>query len=59
MPSATRTFFSSRWVTPPPEFDQLESAELAPGFRAAGVACGLKVGGATDVGVLACDVADF
>ncbi len=55
MSSATRTFFRSRWVTPPPEFEQLDSAELAPGFRAAGVACGLKGGGATDVGVLACD----
>ena len=39
---ATSTFFSSRWVTPPPEFDQLEPARMAPGFRAAGVACGLK-----------------
>jgi glutamate N-acetyltransferase / amino-acid N-acetyltransferase len=53
---ATSTFFSSRWVTPPPEFDQLEPAQLAPGFRAAGVACGLKGGGKTDVGVIACDV---
>jgi glutamate N-acetyltransferase / amino-acid N-acetyltransferase len=52
---ATSTFFSSRWVTPPPEFDQLEPAQLAPGFRAAGVACGLKGGGETDVGVIACD----
>jgi glutamate N-acetyltransferase / amino-acid N-acetyltransferase len=55
---ATSTFFSSRWVTPPPEFDQLEPAQLAPGFRAAGVACGLKGGGETDVGVIACDVED-
>ena len=55
MSSATQTFFRSRWVTPPPEFEQLDPAELAPGFRAAGVACGLKGGGATDVGVLACD----
>jgi glutamate N-acetyltransferase / amino-acid N-acetyltransferase len=52
---AIARFFSSRWVTPPPEFDQLDSAELAPGFRAGGVACGLKGEGATDVGVLACD----
>jgi glutamate N-acetyltransferase/amino-acid N-acetyltransferase len=52
---ATKTFFASRWVTPPPEFEQLDPAELAPGFRAAGVACGLKGGGATDVGVMACD----
>jgi glutamate N-acetyltransferase/amino-acid N-acetyltransferase len=53
--AATQTFFRSRWVTPPPEFEQLESAELAPGFRAAGVACGLKGGGETDVGLIACD----
>ena len=49
------TFFRSRWVTPPPQFEQLDPAELAPGFRAGGVACGLKGGGATDVGVLTCD----
>ncbi len=55
MRAATQTFFRSRWVTPPPEFEQLEAALLAPGFRAAGVACGLKGGGATDVGVMACD----
>ena len=55
MSPATQTFFRSRWVTPPPEFEQLDPAELAPGFRAAGVACGLKGGGETDVGVLACD----
>jgi glutamate N-acetyltransferase/amino-acid N-acetyltransferase len=55
MGAATQTFFRSRWVTPPPEFEQLEPGRLAPGFRAAGVACGLKGGGATDVGVMACD----
>ena len=55
MSAATQTFFRSRWVTPPPQFEQLDPAELAPGFRAAGVACGLKEGGATDVGVMACD----
>jgi glutamate N-acetyltransferase / amino-acid N-acetyltransferase len=53
---ATRTFFSSRWVEPPPEFEELEPSQLAPGFRAAGVACGLKGGGETDVGVIACDI---
>ena len=52
---ATKTFFASRWVTPPPEFEELDPAQLAPGFRAAAVACGLKDGGGTDVGVLACD----
>ena len=55
MSPATQTFFRSRWVTPPPQFEQLDPAELAPGFRAAGVACGLKGGGETDVGVMACD----
>src|SRR3954470_12455591 len=53
---AKRGFFASRWVTPPDDFEQLHPAQLAPGFRAAGVACGLKGEGATDVGVLACDV---
>jgi glutamate N-acetyltransferase / amino-acid N-acetyltransferase len=53
--ATTGTFFRSRWVKPPPQFEQLDPAELAPGFRAGGVACGLKGGGATDVGVLTCD----
>jgi glutamate N-acetyltransferase/amino-acid N-acetyltransferase len=55
---ATKTFFSSRWVSVPDEVEQLDPAQLAPGFRAAGVACGLKAGGVTDVGVLACDAAE-
>jgi glutamate N-acetyltransferase/amino-acid N-acetyltransferase len=53
--AATRTFFSSRWVHVAEDVEQLDPAELAPGFRAAGVACGLKSSGETDVGVLACD----
>jgi glutamate N-acetyltransferase / amino-acid N-acetyltransferase len=52
----TKTFFRSRWVSPPEGTEELHPAGLAPGFRAAGVACGLKGGGATDVGLLACDV---
>lgn len=48
-------FFRSRWVEAPAGVEELDSAQLAPGFRAAGVACGLKGGGATDVGVVACD----
>jgi glutamate N-acetyltransferase/amino-acid N-acetyltransferase len=52
---AKRGFFSSRWVDPPHGVEELDPAQLAPGFRAGGVACGLKGGGATDVGVLACD----
>ena len=49
------TFFRSRWVTPPDGVQELDSAELAPGFRAAGVACGLKGGGKTDVGLVAAE----
>ena len=55
MSPATKTFFSSRWVTPPEGVEELDPAQLAPGFRAAGVACGLKGDGGTDVGLLACD----
>jgi glutamate N-acetyltransferase/amino-acid N-acetyltransferase len=49
------SFFRSRWVEAPDGVDEGDPARLAPGFRAAGVACGLKGGGATDVGLLACD----
>src|SRR3954454_18647239 len=52
---AKRGFFNSRWVDPPDGVEELDPAQLAPGFRAGGVACGLKGGGGTDVGVLACD----
>jgi glutamate N-acetyltransferase/amino-acid N-acetyltransferase len=58
MRATARTFFASRWVSPPEGVEELDPAQLAPGFRAAGVACGLKGGGATDVGVLACDEAE-
>jgi glutamate N-acetyltransferase / amino-acid N-acetyltransferase len=52
--SAT-TFFRSRWVDAPGGVEELDPAQLAPGFRAAGVACGLKGGGETDIGLIACD----
>jgi glutamate N-acetyltransferase/amino-acid N-acetyltransferase len=48
-------FFRSRWVEAPAGTDELDAAELAPGFRAGGVACGLKPSGETDVALLACD----
>ena len=48
-------FFRSRWVEPPGGVEELDAAELAPGFRATGVACGLKDGGSTDLGLLRCD----
>ncbi len=48
-------FFKSRWVDPPAGVEQLDPAQLAPGFRAGAAHCGLKGGGKTDVGLLVCD----
>lgn len=49
-------FFKSRWVEPPAGVEELDAAELAPGFRAGAAHCGLKGGGKTDVGLLVCDI---
>ncbi|MGI9557504.1 MAG: bifunctional ornithine acetyltransferase/N-acetylglutamate synthase [Solirubrobacterales bacterium] len=43
-------------MTPPDGVEELHPAQLAPGFRAGGVACGIKGGGATDLGIVVCDV---
>lgn len=56
--SAGAGFFRSRWVEVPDGVVELEPTALAPGFRAAGVACGLKASGGTDVGIVACDSGD-
>jgi glutamate N-acetyltransferase / amino-acid N-acetyltransferase len=48
-------FFRSRWVEPPAGVEELDPAQLAPGFRAGGAHCGLKGGGKTDVGLVVCD----
>ena len=53
--SRQATFFGSRWVQAPAGVEELDPARLAPGFRAAGVACGLKEGGEVDVGLVVCD----
>jgi glutamate N-acetyltransferase/amino-acid N-acetyltransferase len=45
----------SRWVAPPPHVAQREGG-LPAGFRAAGVACGLKPSGAPDLALLVSDV---
>jgi glutamate N-acetyltransferase/amino-acid N-acetyltransferase len=50
----TDTFFRSRWVDVPAGIEELDPAQLAPGFRAGGAYCGLK-GGGTDIGLLVCD----
>ncbi|HJZ35442.1 MAG TPA: bifunctional glutamate N-acetyltransferase/amino-acid acetyltransferase ArgJ [Solirubrobacterales bacterium] len=54
-PESGESFFRSRWVDPPAGITELDPARLAPGFRAAGIACGIKGGGVTDVGLLVCD----
>jgi glutamate N-acetyltransferase / amino-acid N-acetyltransferase len=48
-------FFRSRWVESPAGVEELDPARLAPGFRAGAAHCGLKGGGKTDVGLLACE----
>jgi glutamate N-acetyltransferase/amino-acid N-acetyltransferase len=45
-------FFRSRWVEPPVGIEELDSAQLAPGFAAGAVACGLKESGKTDAAVV-------
>jgi glutamate N-acetyltransferase / amino-acid N-acetyltransferase len=49
--------FSSRWVELPGHVRELGGG-LPAGFRAAGVACGLKPSGGTDLGLLVCDAPD-
>ncbi len=52
-------FFRSRWVDPPAGIEFRDAALLPDGFRAGGVACGLKGGGATDLGAVICDTAEL
>ncbi len=49
---ASEPFFRSRWVEPPAGVEELSAAQLAPGFAAGAVACGLKVSGKTDAAVV-------
>jgi glutamate N-acetyltransferase/amino-acid N-acetyltransferase len=48
-------FFSSRWVPRPEHVAELGGLGLPAGFRAAGVAAGIKPSGSPDVGVIVCD----
>jgi glutamate N-acetyltransferase/amino-acid N-acetyltransferase len=55
-PAAALPFFRSRWVPAPTHVRELGlDAGLPGGFRAAGVAAGLKPSGNHDVGLLVCD----
>jgi glutamate N-acetyltransferase / amino-acid N-acetyltransferase len=53
----TATFFRSRWVEAPAHARELDPHALPAGFRAAGVAAGIKPAG-LDVGVLVSDEPD-
>jgi glutamate N-acetyltransferase/amino-acid N-acetyltransferase len=51
-----RPFFASRWTPRPGHVSELEPGTGLPaGFRAAGVAAGIKPSGNPDVGLLVCD----
>ncbi|HEY5197084.1 MAG TPA: bifunctional glutamate N-acetyltransferase/amino-acid acetyltransferase ArgJ [Solirubrobacteraceae bacterium] len=53
------SFFSSRWVDRPDHVRELDpDAPLPAGFRASGVACGLKADGGLDLGLLVSDPSD-
>jgi glutamate N-acetyltransferase/amino-acid N-acetyltransferase len=54
--SGVAPFFRSRWVPGPGHVRELGAeAGLPRGFRAAGVAAGIKLSGKPDVGLLVCD----
>jgi glutamate N-acetyltransferase/amino-acid N-acetyltransferase len=56
MSTRAATFFDSRWVDAPGHVRVLaDEAPLPAGFRAAGVAAGIKPSGNRDVGLLVCD----
>jgi glutamate N-acetyltransferase/amino-acid N-acetyltransferase len=52
---ATSRFFSSRWVAVPDGVRDDPAGGLPGGFRAAGVAAGIKPSGGKDVALLVCD----
>jgi glutamate N-acetyltransferase/amino-acid N-acetyltransferase len=49
------SFFRSRWVDAPDHVRESEVPGLPAGFRAAGVAAGIKPSGERDIGLLVCD----
>ncbi len=53
--TATRGFFSSRWVEAPEHVHEDGRGALPGGFRTAGVACGVKPDGGLDLGLLVSD----
>jgi glutamate N-acetyltransferase / amino-acid N-acetyltransferase len=57
MGAAPESFFQSRWVGRPEHVAERAATDLARGFRAAGVAAGIKPSGDLDVGLLVCEEA--
>ncbi len=53
--SEESSFFHSRWVDVPAHVSEVPGGGLPAGFRAAGVAAGIKPGGGLDVGLLVSD----
>ncbi len=54
----TEAVFSSRWAPLPGHAREVAPGTLPAGFRAAGVAAGIKPSGGSDVGLLVCDAPD-
>jgi len=50
------SFFSSRWVQRPENVAEVADGLLPAGFRAAGIACGVKGDGQRDLGLVVSDV---
>jgi glutamate N-acetyltransferase/amino-acid N-acetyltransferase len=53
--SEPEPFFASRWVQRPEHVTELPGAGLPEGFRAAGIACGIKPSGAKDLALIVSD----
>jgi glutamate N-acetyltransferase/amino-acid N-acetyltransferase len=49
------SFFRSRWVQRPDNVTEVHDGVLPRGFRAAGIACGIKPDGARDLALVVCD----
>ncbi len=54
-PGGAGPFFDSRWIEPPANAIEVPGGGLPRGFRAAGVACGIKPSGGKDLGLLVSD----
>jgi glutamate N-acetyltransferase/amino-acid N-acetyltransferase len=52
------SFFASRWIECPEHVTEAADGLLPQGFRAAGVACGIKADGIRDLGMIVCDSTD-